>query len=72
MSLDRWRQRVWLMLLVAAAAVIAGSAVADEAVCQYEYRRRLLPGRDKPRCHHYQGRHHADRGAAADHGHDHD
>ncbi|MCE2470852.1 MAG: hypothetical protein J4G18_02945 [Anaerolineae bacterium] len=33
MSLDRWRQRVWLMLLVAAAAVIAGSAVADEAVC---------------------------------------
>ncbi len=33
MSLDRWRQRVWLMMLVAAAAAIAGSAVADEAVC---------------------------------------
>ena len=33
MSLDRWRQRVWLMLIVAAAAAIAGSAVADEAVC---------------------------------------
>ena len=33
MSLDRLRQRVWLMLLVAGAAVIAGSAVADEAVC---------------------------------------
>ncbi len=33
MSLDRLRQRVWLPLFVAGAALIAGLAVADEAVC---------------------------------------